>query len=280
MAIEVKEILEYLGYDPEKISTIDDLKPDFEKTFVRKSSLNEDSDVVKSVMGRVFGSQENELKKIAKQFELDVDFDSDDYKSNKKLSEKANFILSKYQEKSASEVNEWKSKAGLGNDEKVKTLETKYEKAKREKAELEELLSHTKGEYENLQKSSSEQLKNVKIDVKRKDFYGKIKYKSDMTDLEKEGFESKIAKNYIFDIDENDDLIIKTAKGERIPSPKVVGTYKSPLEVLEEEATTGKIIQMNNSGGNPAPAAAKVITSNTGQQLPASPERRVAPRMA
>ena len=41
--METKQILEFLGIDAEKVKTVDDLKPEFEKEFVRIKTLTIDS---------------------------------------------------------------------------------------------------------------------------------------------------------------------------------------------------------------------------------------------
>jgi len=277
MAVESKDILEYLGFKPEEINSIDDLKTSFDKTFIRTANLNEENPIVNKIMGRVFGSQENELKRIAKQYELDIDFDSDDFKNNKKLIDKAGYVFSKFNEKNETAISEWKTKAGQGNDEKVKSLETKLTKLQREKADVDNLLNALKSEHEGLKKSSAEEVKNFKLDIKKSEQFGKLKLKSDLSEVERVGFDGIMSSKYVLDLDDDGNVIPKTKSGERIPNPKSAGTFKSYLEVLEDEAREAKILQMNPDGGKPAPAAGKPLPQPAHPQP--STERKVAPRM-
>jgi hypothetical protein len=271
-----KEIFEYLGVKADDIKSIDDFKACFDKAFVRTTAINQDSEFVKPILGRYFGEQEVELKRMAKAYAVDIE--SDEFKSAKKVTDKYDLILKKAIESSNNIIKDLEGKVGQGNDEKVKTLETKYEKLKREKAEIESLLSNTTTEYEGFKQKAANDIKGIKLGtLKQKDF-SSIKFKSDISEIEKKGFFADIHDRYNFDLDETENLVVTTKEGKRIPSAKTTGTFKTAQEILEEEAVKSKVYMVNSDGGKPAAKPIFTTTANPAQAS-AMPTRKVAARM-
>lgn len=271
MSLE-KEALEYLGFKLDDLKTIDEFKSKFDSTFIKQSNITEDSEPVKKILGKTFGTLENEIKKVAKGFELDVDFEE---LKDKKVTEKLKYTFEKYNEKKGEYIKDLEAKAALGNDDKVKEWEKKYEKINQKYKDVEGLLNNTKSEYEQAQNKWQSEIKNVKLNVLTKDAFAKVKLKNDISDFEKRGYMATISEKYKFDLDETENLIVKNSKGERIPSSKTTGTFKTIEEILEEEAISGKLIQLNSDGGKPKQQITfgqKVDDTNT-------PQRKVAPRL-
>lgn len=283
MSLELKKVLEYLGFDPETVNTEDAFRSEFDKAFVKGSAIAADSPFVKPILGRVFGEQENELKKIAKAMELDVDFESDDFKNNHKITEKAKYLIGKLDEKKQASIKELQTKLASGSDENLKDLQSKLEKLKKDKADVQGLLDHTKTEFETFKTQSANELKGVKVSVLKKDVYSQVKFRPDASDIEKKGFDAIINDQLNFDIDE-DKLIVTDKSGQRLKSAKQAGEFKTPLEAITEIATANKLIQLNQDGGKPAPEPLKTnfggqSGQGQGQQNPAAPARKVADRM-
>lgn len=274
MPIEIKEIFDYLGVKPEDIKTIDDFKTTFDKEFLRPSAISEDSEPVKKIVGKLFGTLENEIKKVAKAHELDVDFDADELKG-KKVTEKLKFVFSKYDEKNNTVIEDLKTKASLGNDDKIKDWETKYGKLENKFKDVDNLLKKTSTDFDIYKVEADTKIKSVKLDVHKKDALSKIKFKPDISEFEKKGYLSTIAEKYDFDFDENENFVIKDKKGSFIQSGKTTGTFKNPLEVLEEEAVAGKLFLINKDAGKPAPAN----VFSQAQQTVTTPTKKVASRM-
>jgi hypothetical protein len=273
MSLE-KEALEYLGYKAEDFKTVDEFKTKFDSTFIKQSNITEDSEPVKKILGKTFGTLENEIKKVAKGFELDIDFDDESIKG-KKVTDKLKFTFEKYNEKKGEYIKELETKASLGNDEKIKEWEKKYEKTAQKAKDYEALLNSTKSEFQQAQEKWTNEVKNVKLNVLTKDAFGKVKLKSDISDFEKRGYMATIAEKYKFDLDETENLVVKNSKGERIPSAKTTGTFKTIEEILEEEAIAGKLVQLNPDGGKAKPP----VNFGTPAKPDAVPVRKVAPRL-
>lgn len=276
--MEIKDLLGYLGYDAEKIKSLDDFKPAFEKEFVKTSNLSEDNPLLGSVLGKVYGKQDHEMKKLAK--ELEIDFDTEEYKAAKMVTDKAKYISSKLQEKLNATISELKTKASQGNDDNYKDLEKKYAKLKQEKADTDNLLNTTKADFEKFQETSKNEVKGVKLGIKHSDSWGKVKWNSTTaTELAKKGFLSHMKENYQLDLADDDSLILKDKNGNRIPSAKRAGEFKSYDEVLEEDAIKFGLLQLNEG------AKKQTVPQNSvAGYTPPSPsnnsnERPIAPRM-
>lgn len=274
MVIE-KQALEYLGITEEDLKDIDTFKAKFDSTFVKQSNITEDLEPVKKILGRTFGHLETEVRKIAKANNLEVDFNSADLK-DAKVTDKFKYVFDKFSETKTEYIKDLESKATQGNDEKVKEWEKKYEKINQKYKDVEGLLNSTKTEYEQAQQKWSSEIKNTKLNVLTKDAFSKLKLKSDISEFEKKGYYSTINEKYQFDLDETESLIVKTKAGERIKSTKVTGAFKTLEEILEEEAIVGKLLALNNDGGNkktPISFGAPQQSSNE------APQRKIAKRI-
>ena len=248
MALEIKEVAEYLGLKVDELKDLESFKTKFDTEFIKQSNITEDNESVKKILGKTFGTLENEIKKVAKGFELDIDFNSDDLK-DKKVTDKLKFVVSEYDAKQKTVIEELKKSANQGNDEKVKEWEEKYTKAINKAKDYETLLKTTKTELETVQQNSSKEIKNIKLDIFKTQALSKVKFKADINEFEKEGYLSKIEKNYKFDLDETGKPVIFDKEGKRIPNPKVNGTFMDIEEVLQDEAVKGKLFQLNPDAG-------------------------------
>ena len=277
MAVEAKEVLEFLGYKHEEIKDLTELKTKFDSEFVRASTITEESEPVKKILGKVFGTLENDVKKVAKKFELDIDFDSEDFKANKKITDKLNFVIGKYDEKNKTIIQDLTAKAGQGNDEKVKEIQSKYEKVSQKAKDFETLLNSTKTEFDSFKSKTAEEIKNKTLSVHKKEVYSKAKFLPEANEFTKKGFLNSFEESYILDLDENESPIILDKAGKRIASTKTAGTFKTPQEVLEEELIKAKLYPLNKDGGKPKPVFNQQAQTQT--QTPNRQQRTVATRL-
>ena len=277
--MELKDVLGYLGLDAEKVKTIDDLKGTFEKEFVRVSTLNEESEYIKPILGKTFGTQENELRKIAKKFE--VDFDADEFKEAKRVSEKADILVSKIAEMKDSKIKEFETKLLQGSDEKLTAAEKKAEKLAKELQEKNSLLEATANDFNQFKQTAASEMKNFKLNHVKSNVFGSIKYNSQATDLAKKGFLATIAEKYEFDFDEKETPIVRVKGGTQIKSDKVAGAFLSPEEVIKKEAIEAGLYEVNPNAVN---QTRQVTVTATGTQTSTvnpngTPVRKVAERL-
>lgn len=277
--METKDIIEFLGYNPESIKTLDDLKSKFNTEFVRASNISEDSELIKPILGKVYGTLEQQIRKSVKNSGFDLDLDNnEEFKGLKKVNEKFSYVVNKLSEKRDSEINEYKSLSQKGGEEKVLEWQTKYEKLKKSKEDADNMIGSLTNEYESFKQKATGEIKNVKLDVLKKDVISKVKFKQDISDFEKKGYMATVQEKYIFDLDENEQLTVLDRNGNKIPSQKVTGTFKTAQEILEEEALAGKLYQVNEAATKQRPTINKFGAIE--QPKSSSPTRRIAPRMS
>lgn len=279
--METKDIIEFLGYSPENIKTLDDLKSKFNTEFVRASNISEDSELIKPILGKVYGTLEQQIRKSVKNSGFDLELDNnEEFKGIKKVNEKLSYVINKLSEKRDMEINEYKSMSQKGGEEKVQEWQSKYEKLKKSKEDADNMIGSLTNEYESFKQKATGEIKNVKLDVLKKDVISKVKFKQDISDFEKKGYMATIQEKYVFDLDENEQLTVLDKNGNKIPSQKVTGTFKTAQEILEEEALAGKLYQVNEAATKQRPTINKFGVIEQQQTKPSNPTRRIAPRMS
>lgn len=276
--MEFKDVATFLGYKEDQFKSLDEFKSAFESEFLRASTINEDSEPVKKILGKTFGTLENEIKKVAKAHELDIDFDADDLKG-KKVTDKLKFTFSKYDEKKQSVISELEKKASLNNDDKVKEWETKYSKLENKYKDVDGLLKKTSEDFEGFKQTSEKTIKGVKLNIHKSDLYEKkAKFLPEVNEYAKKGFITAFEEKYSIDLDENDNAVILDKKGQRIPNPKVTGSFYEPHELLTEEMIKAKFYALNPNPGKGQTAVTFTQTQTT-QTTPSKNQRTVAPRL-
>lgn len=253
MAIELKQVIEFLGYNPEEIKELSDLKTKFDTEFVRTSNITADYEPVKKILGKTLGITETKLQKYSKTNELDIDFYSEDL-VKLPFSDKVDLVFTKLNEKNKAIVLDLTAKAGQGNDEKVKEIQLKLEKTTQKAKDYETLLNSTKTEFESYKTNTATEIKNKTLSGIKKEIYSKAKFLPDTNDFTKKGFLNTFEEMYNFDLDENEAPVITDKKGQKIPSTKVTGAFKTPQELLEEELIKAKLFPLNPDGGQKKPA--------------------------
>lgn len=276
MAIETKDIFGYLGLDESQITDIEKFKQVFndeEKGFVPAKDH-------KAKIGRSMGEFETKIRSAAKTYI--PNFDPKVFEG-KQLDEKLQFVFEAQAQSNQSmvsdltgKVQELESSVNKKKDEVVKEWESKYSQLEKKLKDTEKLHSDTISEYTGFKSQAEQMVKGVKLDVRKKEAFGNLKLKQNISDLEKAGFNTIIESKYKFELDEQDQLYPVDAKtGERLKSSKQIGAFKSVDEVLMEEAIAQKVYAVqDNKRGSVIPGRVvpqqqnqqRQITSPTGRQ--------------
>ncbi len=250
MAIEIKELAEYLGVKiPEKL---EDFKAEFEPAYIRKDKLADDKELLGKLfapkIGKMAGATQvaviSELKKVG----LDI---SKDELKDLDLEKVVEYGLQKATGHFTAKIAELEAKNGTGNDEKVKELETKYGKLQSKYEQEHSLFESSKQNWEAKEQGWANEKKGIKLSSKAGDALKAIKWKTGVSEIEKKGFLATVNEKYKLDLDEKDELFIADIKGQRIPHPKKNGEFKNINEILEEEGKAANIWE-----GNPIAARA------------------------
>jgi len=189
--------------------------------------------------------------------------------------DKLKFVVSKHDEKTKLTIADLTAKAGLGNDDKVKELQTKYEKASQKSKDYESLLAATKTEFDGYKEKTAFEIKNKTLSIHKKEVFDKAKFLPDTNEYTRKGFLDSFQEKYKADLDENEKLIVFDLAGKRINSTKITGTFKTLEEVLEEELVKAKLSPLNQDGGKAKP----VFVQQQQQVQQGRVQRTVAPRM-
>lgn len=256
MPIESKEVLEYLNI--EGVDKVEDFKAKFESTYINRNAIKED----KELLGTLFGKTANaartaivrELKREGIEFEEGEvkKFKDNSIEMEEFFTQGINKVKSFYQ----NQLEEVKKNSGKPSEELEKAWNEKLAKKEGEVRDLKALLDASKKEWEHKETEFNGQLKNIKLDTRKADLERDFKWSTEADELKKEGFKSVMSKKYKLDLDENGTLEIFNTKGERIPNPKKNGTFKTPLEVFEEEGLAAKVWAANPVAGKAAPRPA------------------------
>lgn len=237
--MELKDVLNTLGLEGAK--DIDSFKEKFQGKFISKDEAYNDEEIKGKITGKVTGAATTLFKRL---FELDNSEIKD-----KKWEEIAELGASKLK----ASIKELEGKSSQTNDEALKDLNAKLEKATNTISEYKAQNSTLQKGLEDTEKTWSEKYtglrKNNIIEGAKSKLSSKLR---ELNDLERIGFEAAIKNNIILEFDEKDEPVVKGPDGKRIPNPNKLGAFLSIDEALEMEAVKGNVIKKNNAGGQQA----------------------------
>lgn len=269
--MEAKDILEYMGIEAKDM---DEFKAKFPEKYASEKQAVEKwlSPEVGKVTGNIKRKILNKAREDGLEFTLS-EFEKMD------LEDVHATIAEKKAGKFKSELEELKAKSGQTNEEALKEWQDKFAKATKRASDEEELRKQLAGEFDQFKTKAAGEVKSVKVGFKKSDLLSKLKFKTGISDLEKEGFLSHIDKNYKFDFDDQDVFFAADASGNRIRSSKKADEHKSPEEIVNEVAAEKKILAENPKAGHPAPASfVPPVQGNPAQNgTPAAAKRKVNP---
>lgn len=233
--MELKDVLAKLGID--KAENLDQFTDQFNKTYVGRQIAVDDDEIKKQVVGRITGGISTSMKR---EFELDA----------KEIEgKKVEDILALGVAKLKSKITELETNATKTKDEAVAEWQTKADKYKKEAGEykgqidgLSKVLEDTKGNFEKEKKSW---VINQKYGDSYKKVFSQFAEEVAKDTLKVEGFNTLVSKNFQFDTDDNNELLVYDKEGKRIPSTAKIGTFLTPEEALMKIATENKLLKMN-----------------------------------
>jgi hypothetical protein len=228
--MEAKDILSYIGL--EGVTDMDTFKSKFNEKHISREMAVKDEDIKKAVTGAVYGSLFREAKRKFK--DAGVEFEAGEVADNdvkSLLDIGTGKIASKFEELTAAVPD-------------VKKWEEKLQKESRKASELSELLNATKSELEKVQTEAVTKVKAVKLDVAKKDIFGKIKFGESVNEFTRKGFDVTMSEKYKLDIDEETGgaVILDAATGSRVKHPEKATEFADPLTVYKIEAEKAGIL--------------------------------------
>lgn len=243
--MDIKELTSWLGIEA---TSLEEFKKAFEPKYKTVEQFFK-SDELKDRDGKLFGTQRTALNRIGKAYGIEITKDEIEGKSAEDIAE---MFLKKTVDSYENKIGELKKVVDSGADEKVKELQTRYEKLEGKYKDAESQWKATAGQLDETVKTYEGKLKGVKLDYVKSNVWNGVKFDPSVDQLKKKGFESIINETYIIDLDENDKPYIKTKDGKQIPSPQRHDQFLSIDEVLNMEADKAGLLSKNPNAGRPA----------------------------
>lgn len=267
--MELKDVLDYLGFEADNI---EDFKQKFDPEFIRKKNALDNEDIKKTVTGRYFGSQTTNLKKIAR--ERGVELTGEEIEGLQ-VEEIAGLIVDKMKGNYEDKIKELNESITEPN-EALNTLQEKYEKLVNQTKEYKTANKDLLSQVEKIKADKESEIKNYKLNTYKSSVLSQIKYKQGMSDIEKKGWNSTVNENLVFDYDEEGKEIVTDKDGNRIPNPKVSGTFLSPSEAVEDLAIKSGVVSTNPHANGQAVQPTQTVTtpqptSNNGRPVITKP---------
>jgi len=287
--MEAKDLIEFLGFDPEQVKDIDSFKGEFGKKYFTEKQVFENKDILGKFTGKTLGSITSKMKKKAKE-DYSLEFDAGQFDDQDPLLA-MEAVVTKLREQHESNVTELKGQIGKSGEDAIKPWQekvSKYESSLNDEKLAKKAIAD---QFEAYKAESANSIKSTRIDYFRKDLMTSIPYDSQIMkdDLKRRGWEAHVADNFKFDFDEHDQPVILDKTGSKIRNPKKADEWLTPKDVLTSEADKLGLLPKNQQGNRPAgalppgmpPPPASVKTAFTPAATePGKPERRkVAPGM-
>jgi hypothetical protein len=243
MSVKLKDALALLDTPADLIEglekgekTVDDLKGFIQSNYINRAMAPEDKDLRAKVAGRALGGISTFLKSEA-------GFDNTDVKDLKPED-----IFLKYKAKVEAEIKELKEKQGQPADAAIKDWEAKYQKIEKDLNDYKSMAATNLEGWNTEKANAAKQIKSFKLGNIIEGAKSKITFKDGISQIEKEGFESYISKNYKIDLNDNDEVEIYTSKGDRVKTD--TGNQFMKLDDLFlTEAKKNNLLKLNNTPG-------------------------------
>lgn len=279
MAVELKDLAEYLGFTDEKLKEFENaeaLKAEVDKQFIRRENALKDKDFKKAVTGELLGSLTTKAKAIAKQH--GIEFQPEEIK-DQPVEKIIELGFSKFSAASTSALEEAKKLAGKP-DEALKELQEKYNKLNSSFGDTNKLLETTKAEFTSYKDRTASEIKNAKLTFQEEQEFGKIEnlFKPNINEVEKIGFRSAIKTKAKFDFDEAGKMIVTDLEGHMIPNKNKHGEFMKPEEFLKEEGLKLGVIPANqHSKEVKKPVVNVQLPNGNGHNVPDKTLRKINP---
>jgi ElaB/YqjD/DUF883 family membrane-anchored ribosome-binding protein len=237
--MEIKDLLGYLGVSSE-IDSLDAFKEAFNDKFLPTDQAHTNDAVVAKVIGKKFGSQKTIAKRLAKEFELELDDET--------LSKEPEHIFEHIAKTAKTKIEELDTLVKTKGDDAVKEWQEKYEKVNTKLKDYEGSVKSLKSELEKTVAEKDTAIRTFKTTSVYKDAVGSLKFSKNANDFAKKGFESIIKEKYVIEFDEKDEAYIADANTkQRIPNPAKAGEFLGIKDVFTMEADAGGLLEKNNA---------------------------------
>lgn len=239
--METKDLLNYLGVEAENI---DDFKKKFSESYDKKGTL--DREAISQEVGRIKGAMEVAVKRMAK--ENGIEFEADEIKE-KKIEDIIGLSFKKMLANSDAAIQKVKDESRKSKPADIQEWESKVTKLNDKLGQLEATNNALKDEMSKKEQEFLGTIKKTKLGLQEKNMWGGFKFRHDLDELTKKGFEAYIQEKYKLDLDDKEQLIITDKDGKFIPDTSKHGAFKTAEQVIFEEGSAKNLFEKNPDAG-------------------------------
>lgn len=253
----VGKVLSFLNVDKiESEEDFDNFKQTFNSKFVSKETAHTDEDIKNRVVGKRMGEITSKLVEFGKVLGQDVSFEK---LKDKKVEE----VITEFSSVVTNSFEELKSKAKEGNDKKLNDLQKELEDKVKSLTSYKEALEQTQGLLAEKESNFQSELKNYKVQTKLKDIRANIPFVDGLNEIQRTGFETIINRDYRFDLDEKDNVIVTDKDGNLVPVKDKAGVFADPMTIFTTVAESNGLLKKNNLDNVKKPVTFERQTTST-----------------
>lgn len=272
MPIKPEDVLTALDIDPSKFDDVSAFTGEFSKEWLRRGDAANDEDVRGAVFGKINAVQRQKARKVLSGLGFDdvkVD-DMDPADIFPLIGEKVSAKITALQEES--------KKGGKGSEEAEK-LKAQLAEAIKSKEDIAKLHEVQVGKYNELENAVKTREIEGKINGEWDRAIGSQKFRQGLSEFEKEGFLSRMRKDFQVKFDESGTPYAADSKGDRIPEPGKAQKFMDLPSLIATKVKEFKLDEINPHGNKPVggqrPTASPMPTRETVPQAPGA--RKVHP---
>lgn len=250
MPIKPEDAVTALDLDLSKYDDVKTFADEFGKDWLRRSEAPKDPDVVKTVFGAVNGTIRGRahvaLQKLGIKHERNVTDAMDPTEIFDLIAEK----VPAAHDARVKELEAAIAKGGKGGAE-VEELTKKYGELEKKYTDLDGLHKAQVGKYNELETSVKTREHDSKVNSEWDRAIGAQKFRQGLSDFEKEGFLSRMRKDFQVKFDENGAPYAADASGNRVPEPGKAQKFLDLPSLIAAKVKEYKLDEINPHGNKP-----------------------------
>lgn len=244
MPIDAKEALAYLGYDSEKLESLEEFKKAYDAEFVRVKEAHTRDDIAGQIFGKANGAIRTKLNTAAKALGLELNKEE----LEKNPTEVIELLQSRLADKLAAIPELEKKLQGAAPADALKAWEEKYGTLEKRSKEWEQQAQAVAAELDKLKaEQKAKELQSV-AEREWEQAEAGVKWRADVDALARRGLAAMMRDSYQVRVDEGKPLLVDK-DGNRVPNPERAGTFYTIGELYQVKAKEAKLVETNPHAG-------------------------------
>jgi len=245
MPIKPEDILTALDIDPAKYEDVKAFTDEFSGEWTRISEAVNNKDIRSKVFGSINGALRQKAKKALAALQID-DVKVDEHDPTELL----DLITTRGPEKFTARIGELeKAVSDGGKDKAAKEWEGKYAELDRKYKDLEGLHGQATAKYAELETSVKQREIDAKVNAEWERALGSVKWKQGIDDLTREGFVTRVRKEFAVRLDDTGTPYVADTNGNRIADPVKAQKFLDLPALVAMKAKEFKLDESNPHGG-------------------------------